>query len=732
MTDTTSSTLKTESPNILIIDPQDMAALKHDLEKRFGWRVTILTSGQELSGDTIPENKPDLIVLSANVTQPPVEQVLWDLTGQYPALPIVLIAATGDITPNDVNYPQIIGWLSRPFTTAQLALLIQTALERSLPASELVLAKRADLVDANQRLAHRVQELQTLFEIGKSVTAQLDLESVLRLVVEAAVQQTEADESYLLLLNETGGDLYLRAQANFGPEEAKNFWIKVKDSIAGQVVQTGQPLVLSKDSNVLKVKTGITVNSLANVPVKVGLEVIGVLGVNNRHQKRTFTPDDTSVLSALADWAAIAIQNAKLYAATQQFNRDLNLINEVSRLVSSTLDVDQIPRLLIQRTAEIIGAECGSLALIDWERPGVVFQLAYDQAGQELKGLKNFLMPLGNGIMGMVAKTGQPVIANNVQDHPDWSSIPDQMTGFITQKIVAVPLVAEGEIFGVVELLNKKEGDFGQDDLQLLTLVASSAASAINNARQYTALRETNQALEEVQEQRIASERWAVLGKAAANLAHRINNSTALVPIAAQHLRELLTSIEIPPDVWESIEGNLDRIERNSLYTVELAVVLLRRFRKNPTEEHDINQLVNRAIEAVDIPPHINVLRHLDPKLPAVVTSDLLIEVIVELITNAVKMMDDGPRLLRIATFTAGHRRVSIQITDNGPGIAEENIEQIFDIFYTTNPRGLGFGLWWVKTFLEQQHGDISVESVPHEHTTFTITLPRNLPALRS
>src|SRR6185503_18166557 len=97
-----------------------------------------------------------------------------------------------------------------------------------------------------------------------------------------------------------------------------------------------------------------------------------------------------------------------------------------------------------------------------------------------------------------------------------------------------------GEVVGVVELLNKKEGDFDQGDAQLMSLVAASAASALQNARQYAELQKANEALQRAQEQRIAAERWAVLGKAAGSLAHRINNTTTLVPIAVQHLRELL------------------------------------------------------------------------------------------------------------------------------------------------------------------------------------------------
>jgi signal transduction histidine kinase len=309
--------------------------------------------------------------------------------------------------------------------------------------------------------------------------------------------------------------------------------------------------------------------------------------------------------------------------------------------------------------------------------------------------------------------------------------VADQLTGFTTKKIIAIPLIVEGEILGVIELLNKKRGDFGEEDVRLLSLVASSAAIAIQNARQYVAIKRAHEALQQVQEQRIASERWAVLGQAAGNLAHRINNSTALVPIAAQHLQALLQQVSMPAELRREVNDHIERIKRNTLYTVDLAMALLRRFRQDPARAHDVNKLVERAIALVEIPKNIKVVCHLDPALPAVDTPDLLVDAFVELIMNARQVMETRGGLLRIATFKIG-TKVSIQITDSGPGIAEGDLERVFEMFYTTNPQGLGFGLWWVKTFLEQQQGEITVESRLNEGTTFTISLPGNSEPLPS
>ncbi|RMF04254.1 MAG: GAF domain-containing protein [Chloroflexi bacterium] len=722
-------TALTQTIHILLIDSERDDTLQTDLQ-RYGFAVDFWDAACS-PVDEVTRIQPDVVVLDSACSQPSAAELLGRFTDANLFVPVALIGANGDAA-TTFSYPHILGWISREHAASELALLIQTTMAHPLPASELVLIKRADLVDANRRLAERVQELQTLFEIGKSVTSELDLETVLRRVAQAAVDLTAADESYLLLVDPSSGDLYLRAQANIEEEEARNFRVKAKDSISGMVLESGEPVILSRGQGPLKFKTGLSVNSLVNVPVSFGAEVIGVLGVNNRRQTRGFTENDQNLLWALADWAAIAIQNARLYDKTVQFSRNLRVVNEISRLVSGTLDAQQIPRLLLARTAEIVGAECGSLALIDEERQRVVFQLAYDSEGNELKEMTGLVMPPDQGIVGEVAKTGLPVIANEARKHPAWSSVADDLTGFLTNRLIAVPLVANGKIVGVVELLNK-DTDFVEEDVQLLTLVASSTAIAIQNARQYQALRQANRAIREAQAQRIASERWAVLGKAAATLAHRINNSTALVPIAAQHTRHLLQEVEMPPELRADIDDNLGRIERNSLYTVEMAEVLLRRFRKNPTAVHDVNALVERAVELVEIPPDINLMLHLDSGLPTVTTSDLLVDVFVELMSNAVRAMAGRPgSFLRVATFSVGDNRVSIQITDNGPGIPAENQQKIFDMFFTTTKNGLGFGLWWVKTFLEQQNGEITVESVPGRGTTFTVVLPCDPPSLRS
>jgi len=177
--------------------------------------------------------------------------------------------------------------------------------------------KEKDNPTATQLLEHRVRELNTLHEIARAVTSVLDLESVLNRIVEAAVFLTNAEEGFLFLVDEDSGDLTLRAGKGLGEKASRVMSLKVTDSIPAQVVKTGRPVRMGgmhRDEE-YKVKTGYLVKSLLNVPIKSVGQIIGVLGVDHSvASMRSFSDHDVALLSSLADYAAIALQNANLFA----------------------------------------------------------------------------------------------------------------------------------------------------------------------------------------------------------------------------------------------------------------------------------------------------------------------------------------------------------------------------------------------------------------------------------
>ncbi|HLF25431.1 MAG TPA: ATP-binding protein [Anaerolineae bacterium] len=198
--------------------------------------------------------------------------------------------------------------LVKPFEPEQLS----QSIARALRATQAV-AEREALRALTERQA---QEFNALYNLGKTITALLDVDAILAQVVSAAVNLTRADEGSLLLLDPDSGELYLRANKNLDEDAARNLRIKVDDNLMGRVIQTGRPVMMS-GADLVKVKTSFLVKAILNVPMIVAGRAIGVLSVDYRRSNQTFREHDVHLLSTLADYAAIAIENARLYWAAE-------------------------------------------------------------------------------------------------------------------------------------------------------------------------------------------------------------------------------------------------------------------------------------------------------------------------------------------------------------------------------------------------------------------------------
>ncbi len=191
-----------------------------------------------------------------------------------------------------------------------------------------------------------MQELRFLYGIGRSVTSLQELQQILNRIVEAAAYLTNAEESSLMLIDPSTGVLYMRAARGLNEKNATSFRVKMHDSIAGQVVKSGQPVMIGgvNQDDSFKVKTGYFVKSLLNVPLKVKDKVIGVLAVNNRAVMKAFSDRHLNLLMALGDYASVAIENARLY---ERLSLDVDRAEESSRVLEGVVQA---------RTAELNAA----------------------------------------------------------------------------------------------------------------------------------------------------------------------------------------------------------------------------------------------------------------------------------------------------------------------------------------------------------------------------------------
>jgi len=171
----------------------------------------------------------------------------------------------------------------------------------------------------------------------------------------------------------------------------------------------------------------------------------------------------------------------------------LQMLAAIGQTITSTLDLDRLLIALLERVRQAIGAEACSVALVEANTGDLVFRQVAGEVSQTVVGVR--LQP-GQGIAGWVASHGQPVLAPDVASDPRFYAQVDRHTGFTTRDLVCVPLMVHDVVTGVIELINKREGRFGQDDVQLVTSVAAQAAIAIENARLFENERAGRQRLE--------------------------------------------------------------------------------------------------------------------------------------------------------------------------------------------------------------------------------------------
>jgi two-component system NtrC family sensor kinase len=309
---------------VLVMDDRDdsLQFMTEYILKPNGYRCITAKDGETGLQRALNED-PDLIIMDQRMPRMTGLEVLGALRKTQAEVPVILMTFHGsEETAVQAFRLGAKDYIIKPFDTEEMLGAIDRALEEQRLRSERDQLTQK-LMRTNRQLEQRVKELNVIYNIGKSVTAQLDPERVLNRVVQAAVYVSNAEEGSLLLIDEETGDLFLRAAQNLGEQFARGFRIKVQDSIAGEVVRTGEPFIASGDQASLKVKTGYLVKSLLYVPLKVGQEVIGVMSVDNKASNRPFTDNDVYLLSALADYASIAIVNAQLFGEVKAFNEEL-------------------------------------------------------------------------------------------------------------------------------------------------------------------------------------------------------------------------------------------------------------------------------------------------------------------------------------------------------------------------------------------------------------------------
>lgn len=224
--------------------------------------------------------------------------------------------------------------------------------------------------------------------------------------------------------------------------------------------------------------------SMVVSPLQVKGKVIGALGICDQDPD-AFESSEMFIIEQIAEPFAMAVEQVRLFENAEVRNRELIAINDIGKaLTSSTFHMEKVMTYTISLISSTIRVEAGSVLIREGDE--LLFRVAI---GERASKLKPFKLKIGQGIAGYVAARGEPIIINDVKNDPHFFSQVDNRTGFTTRTMICVPMVARGEIIGVIQLINKLEGQFTKRDLELLQSVASSASIAFDNAQLYQDLR---------------------------------------------------------------------------------------------------------------------------------------------------------------------------------------------------------------------------------------------------
>ncbi len=214
-------------------------------------------------------------------------------------------------------------------------------------------------------------------------------------------------------------------------------------------------------------------------PLKMEGEVTAILVLLSRTHGQF--SDVQELLKWIANALSLVLERNKLTAAVVKRNQELDTIRQIgSALASSTFDISKVLKYTMDMIREVMNVEAGSLLFL--EDNELEIAVAFNI---KIQSMKKFRLKLGQGIAGYVAARGEAIIVNDTEKSSHFFPVIDEVSGFTTRSALCVPMISQGKVIGVIEVLNKINGEFGSDDKDLLQAIATSVCIALENARLY-------------------------------------------------------------------------------------------------------------------------------------------------------------------------------------------------------------------------------------------------------
>ena len=572
-----------------------------------------------------------------------------------------------------------------------------------------------DLAALASSLARQQERFASVLAIGRAIGSTLDLDEILRLVIDHTTQALRAERSTLFLIDRARSELWSKVVQGEGLKEIR---LPLGSGIAGWVCNQNQPVLLNdahadaRFNRLVDRVTGFKTRSMVVAPLHdVEGTVVGAIQALNRKEGE-FTTEDLGLLEAISAQAGAAIENARLYQdalkskeALAESVSELDLLFDIEKRISAAHTLEDLADAILAKAMGVLGVEAGSILTAEDDSGFLFFKSAL---GPKAEQVKRFRLELGEGIAGEVAQSGEAILTNEAAKHPAYAPRIAKQVGLPARAVLCVPLQGEKGIIGALEFINPKKGrDFTDRDLRVATLIGGQVSRAVAVAR------------ERVEGERRG--RLAAIGQMLAGMLHDLRTPMTLVSGYAEMMVEEPDQDERRHDS-EIILKQLDHISAMAKETLAFARgetdILLRKVFLNKFLD-EVAEFLAKDLEGKQIDLKVGgtfkgVARMDEGKMK---------RAIYNIARNAAQAMPEGGKF-SVSVDKEGDQIV-FKLADTGPGIPPEIADKLFQSFVTAGKKdGTGLGLAIVKKMVEQHGGAVSFKTKPGKGTTFLLAIP--------
>ena len=624
----------------------------------------------------------------------------------------------------------------------------------------------------------RIAELSVLYQVGKVIGSTLELEDLIKRTVAIIAQVINARGSALIITNEA--DQAVKIEAEFGVIPSFTKGVLIREILEGKgpyisPLETPKaPLpAVPKERQPGRRTPGkkYAPTSWMCAPLRFKGPYQGRLCVYGRvameaEAEAQFSQDDLSILSTIGNIIASSLENALTFQQLEALARKnemmvkrLSILYQINSAMMTTASYEELLRIILESITlkEGLGFNRAILFLVDEEskrlkavkgsvqerepvsekeRPEIsgtgLSRLLVSKASQvsaEAQTLDRLLqaitIPLSKekGILAQTVLEGRVFLIKEAQRDPRTNKDLVELLGI--DSFASVPIFAKDKVIGVISVDNYLDRHpINEEDIQILSMLARQAGLAIENARLYEYIEQTNQELKSAQERLLESEKLMALGEMAAGMAHEIRNPLVSIGGFVRRLFKKFQGDSQVQTYFQVIINEVERLEKTLNEILDFSQDTRGQFK-----EEDLNQIVEGALDLIRRELDENrivIQKELNP-LPRVYCDGRQIRhVFYNLFLNALQAMPHGGVLGIRSELSKGSDPgwVTVEIRDSGGGIPPELLHNIFNPFFTTKASGSGLGLSIVHKIVTRHYGNVEIDNRPGEGVSFLIKLP--------